>query len=59
MDAALWWSGLVAWIVCGIVGAIWLLDQAINWAVPTFWTKREFFAFVAERLRKKNPSIPA
>ena len=56
MDTALWWSGLVAWVACGIVGLIWLSDQVINWVVPALWTKREFFAFVEERLRKRHSS---
>lgn len=54
MDRFLWWSGVVAWGCLGTLGIIALGEQAINWAIDVFWTKREFLAFVAARLKHKR-----
>jgi len=54
MDSFFWWSGVVAWATLGLIGLSLAIDQIIEWTVPALWTKREFFAFVVDRLKSKN-----
>lgn len=51
MDSFLWWSGLAAWGGLGVIGLLWTLDQAMEWAIDGLWSKKEFLAFVAHRLK--------
>lgn len=50
----MFWSGVVAWCAASLVGLLMVIDVVIDWLVGHFWTKREFLAFVADRLRKKQ-----
>lgn len=53
MDAFLWWSGLVAWGGFAFFGMFALSDLAIDWLIPSIWTKSEFLAFVEDRLKRR------
>lgn len=40
--------------VAGILFSIdWLIDWLIDWIVTQFWTKKEFIAFVYDRLKNR------
>ena len=54
MDNFLWWSGVAAWGVLAAIGLLWLGDVMIEWAVDGIWTKRQFLAFVADRLKSRR-----
>lgn len=54
MTDFLYWSGVVAWVACGLVGIALALDWIIDNIIDTFWTKREFLAFVADRLKARS-----
>lgn len=54
----MFWSGVVAWGLAAFAGILVVTDLAIDWLVGHFWTKREFLAFVADRLRKRNSTVP-
>lgn len=52
----MFWSGVVAWGLAAFAGILVSLDWMIDWVFTSFWTKREFLAFVYDRLKKKpNP----
>ena len=56
MDSFLWWSGVVAWGAAGSVG-IWLgLDWAVDEVANSLNFKRQFLAFVWDRLKSKQKS---
>lgn len=54
IDAFFYYSGLVAWIALGTGAMLAIGDTIIDWTVTSLWTKREFMAFVWDRLKKKN-----
>lgn len=54
MDRFLWWSGVVSWAACGSVGIFLGLDWAIDQIANSFNFKREFLAFVWERLKARG-----
>lgn len=54
MDSFLWWSGVAAWLILGVGGILAFADTAIDWTVTSIWTKREFLAFVADRLKRNH-----
>jgi hypothetical protein len=54
IDSFFYYSGLVAWIVLGCGAILAILDVAIEWIVSSLWTKREFLAFVADRLKNRR-----
>lgn len=47
------WSGIAAWLLVGLAGLSLLIDVLIDQIILHFWTKREFLAFVADRLKRK------
>lgn len=57
------WSGIVAWFCAALAGILVVADAVIEWLVSHVWTKKEFLAFVADRLRKRREArtgqIPA
>jgi hypothetical protein len=54
IDSFFYYSGLVAWICLGLWTIFITFDHAIDWIVKLFWTKKEFLAFVADRLAKQR-----
>lgn len=50
------WSGVIAWGLCGLVGITWFADFFIDYVIRSLWTKREFLAFVATRLKSRATS---
>lgn len=50
------WSGIIAWGCLAVVGIFLTADQVIEWIITHIWTKREFLAFVADRLRASAKS---
>lgn len=54
IDSFFWYSGLVAWICLGLWTLLATFDLAIDWIVTSLWTKREFLAFVADRLKRRG-----
>jgi hypothetical protein len=55
----LYWSGVAAWSACAWYGALMIVDRALSWLIEDLWTKREFIAFVADRLKRKARPAPA
>jgi hypothetical protein len=55
IDIALWWSGVAAWVSCGSIGLLWIVEFITEWAINVVWSRKEFIAFVAERLRRQVP----
>jgi hypothetical protein len=53
MDSFFYFSGVAAWIILGLGGILAFGDLVIEWTVNGVWTKREFLAFVADRLKRK------
>lgn len=51
MTAFFYWSGFISWLAVGGVGIFLGLDWAIERCVESFWTKRQFLAFVWDRLK--------
>jgi len=51
-------TGLLAWVMLAVVGLSAFADRICNWVIIACWTKQEFFAFVADRLKRKHPFIP-
>ncbi len=43
---------MIAWGALGVVGMSALSDWFMEITIGSFWTKKEFLAFVADRLRK-------
>lgn len=58
MDLFFYLSGVVAWGALGLLGIVALSDYVMDIFIGWFWTKREFLAFVADRLKKRTPKIP-
>lgn len=56
LDTFLWYSGLLAWLGFGTFGLLVVGDWCIDWVVQSFWTKREFLAFVWDRLKRRKAS---
>jgi hypothetical protein len=54
IDAFFYYSGIVGWVALGSCAILASADAAIDWVVTSLWTKREFMAFVWDRLKKKN-----
>jgi hypothetical protein len=54
MDSFFWWSGVIAWAALGGLGSLWIADDIIDFVVNSVWTKREFLAFVADRLKRRT-----
>lgn len=54
IDSFFYYSGLVAWIVLGCGAILAIFDRVVEWVINSLWTKREFMAFVWDRLKKKN-----
>jgi len=58
MSQFFYWSGIVAWAAFGSIGMLVAgavaVDFIVDTAVHMFWTKREFLAFVADRLKSKT-----
>jgi hypothetical protein len=54
MNSFLWWSGVVAWGALGFSGLLAISDYVIDFAISSLWTQREFLAFVADRLKRKE-----
>lgn len=53
IDQALWWTGAATWCALAFIGALWLFDQLSDWLVEQMWSRKEFIAFVAKRLRDR------
>lgn len=51
MDQFLWWSGLSFWTIFGILGMLVFADWIMDSVIQNVWSKREFLAFVWERLK--------
>jgi hypothetical protein len=47
------YSGVVAWLLLAAGGILAIGDKAIDWVIDSLWTKREFFAFVQDRLKRR------
>lgn len=54
MDVFFYWSGVAMWLVLASITLLLGADEAINWIIKSFWTKREFMAFVLNRLQKRK-----
>lgn len=52
-----YYSGIAAWLLLAAGGVLAFADLLIDWTVMSLWTKREFLAFVADRL-KRRASVP-
>lgn len=56
LDLILWWTGAVTWCVLSMIGALWLFDQFSDWLIGQMWSRKELYAFVADRLRRGKQS---
>lgn len=54
MISFFYYSGIVAWVALGCAAILMVADEAIDWTVKSFWTKREFLAFAWDRMKKKK-----
>lgn len=54
MDAFLWWSGAALWIVAGSVAILFAGERIIDWSLTRLKMKREFLAWAADRIAKRN-----
>lgn len=54
MDSFLWWSGAIAWLICGSVGIFLAFDWAVDQVAESFQFKRQFLSFVWDRLKAKG-----
>jgi hypothetical protein len=54
MNSFFYYSGIMAWIALGTGALLAVADVVIDWIINSLWTKREFLAFVWDRLKKKN-----
>jgi hypothetical protein len=53
-DAVLWWSGVFAWCFFGVIGFAWFVEVISEWLINVVWSRKEFMAFVWERLKAKK-----
>lgn len=51
-----YYSGIVAWLLLSAASILAFGDKIIEWTIDSLWTKREFLAFVADRLRSRPPA---
>lgn len=49
-----YYSGIVAWLLLSVASILAFGDKVIDWTIDSLWTKREFLAFVADRLRRRS-----
>lgn len=54
IDTAIWVTGVLTWIVFGVVGILWLSDLLLDWVIKSFWSRKECMAFVWDRLTAKR-----
>lgn len=54
IDSFLWWSGCMSWGVAGVVGFFMATDWIIDLTIKTFWTRKEFLAFVWDRMKARG-----
>lgn len=58
MTDVLFWTGAVTYIVCSVIGMLWLIDKLAEWFMESFNFKRQFLAFVWDRLKAKRNAEP-
>lgn len=58
IDQVFWWTGLVTWVVFGIVGVLHVSDHMLDWIIKSFWSRKECMAFVWDRLKSKQITAP-
>lgn len=54
LDHVMWWSGVAAWVVLALMGALYLSAVAIDYVLDVLKLKRDFFAFVVDRVRARK-----
>ena len=54
IDQVFWYTGLLTWLLLGLIGwgylAEWLIDRTVN----VFWTKRMFLSFVWDKMKTRK-----
>lgn len=53
LNVALWWTGIVTWVVLGTFGAFWILDMTLERIIRQFNFRKEFMAFAVARIKAR------
>lgn len=54
MNLLLLFTGAITWILLGIIGMLWLIDNSIEWFIDGYNLRKEFFEWYSEKLKKKH-----